>query len=214
MSRALWLRGRCLPRSPSWPDGGRPDGTARRDWETVVPFSGLPPAVRRGGNAALAAAKCGRQPEITAFSNFPSRPARAGQHSEECALERCDLQWPPGDVWRLPGGARPGGGAGTACRAARPGRTGAVTMGRQGKNLNYAGIHAFIAFAQRRGIAPLAAGGLPPASRRRFARRSKAWRKPLCSRLSFPPCKGGPALGRVRVERCDLRRRFDSARAL
>ena len=160
------------------------------------------------GRAALTTAGCSRQTRCV--QNFPSRPAKGGPALGRVRVERCDLQWLPDDVWRLPGGvwrlpggARLDGGAGAACRAARPGRTGAVTMGRQGRNLNCTGILAFIASVQRCGIAVLAA--------------AKCGRQPEITAFSnFPsrPAKGGPAFGRMRFECCDLQRHFDSARAL
>ena len=162
------------------------------------------------GRVALTTAGCSRQTRCV--QNFPSRPAKGGPALGRVRVERCDLQWLPGDVWRppgdvwrlpggarrLPGGARPDGGADADCSAARPGRTGAVPVGRQGRNLNCAGILAFIASVQRRGVAVLAA--------------AKCGRQPEITAFSnFPsrPVRAGQHSVECALERCDLQWRFD-----
>ena len=166
------------------------------------------------GGAALTMVGCSRK--IRCVKNFPSRSARAGQHSLECVLcaascggcpAACEALWrrgcrlprcPPvragavpkgrqGKIWkrdvpssfgfaaccaaslRSPreGAAsftmarRSFGGAGADCGFALLAQ-GAVPKGRRGRNWSCAGIRAFIASAQRGGIASLAAGeGLP-----------------------------------------------------
>ena len=164
------------------------------------------------GGAALTMVGCSRK--IRCVKNFPSRSARAGQQSLECVLCAASC-----------GGCPVACGGFMAARtliAALPARQGGGRpFGTARKDLE-TGRSFFLRLCRPlRGIAPLAAGRSPPASQlrddaaslgppragRRRLRGGAAVCKPSCVavcrklrclKFSFPPGKGGPALGRVR----------------
>ena len=84
-----------LAAPPVLPDGGRPVGTARKNFESITLSSPCRPQRRQCRALRRAGSRTGNP---RSFPVFPSRPERAGQHLSECFLGRCVLQRQSGDV--------------------------------------------------------------------------------------------------------------------